>query len=86
MRAGFPRRASSRRYRSAWALACHTRMRGPAPCFDREGQALALRLRKELFYTVVRGPSHATRACERVSLAASSLTKKGKKYVACKVK
>ena len=36
---------------------------------DREGQALALRFRNGPDITVGRGPSHATRACERVSRA-----------------
>ena len=36
---------------------------------DRGGQAPALRLRRSFCFTVGLGPSHATRACERVSLA-----------------
>ena len=34
-----------------------------------EGQALALREGVAFFFIVARGPSDATRACERVSLA-----------------
>ena len=36
---------------------------------DREGQALALRLSRPSPFIVGRGPSHATRACERAPLA-----------------
>ena len=50
----------------------HAGPNGPEEMFsyanDRGGQAPALRL-KSVPFTVGRGPSHATRACERVSLA-----------------
>ena len=41
----------------------------PSPCNDRGGQAPALRCPKAILFTVGLGPSDATRACERVSLA-----------------
>ena len=64
------------RYRSAWALGCHPRIRAGFPRDHSVDRSMARDrpspyVKGRRFFTVARGPSDAIRACERVSPAIS---------------